>query len=69
MKIAEGCGYKTFNKVKTETELTTILNDIKGKDGPHFIEILIRPGVRSDLGRPKMNPVQSKTKFMEFLRI
>ena len=36
-------------------------------DGPVMLEIKIRPGARSDLGRPKTTPVENRDAFMDFL--
>ena len=36
--------------------------------GPNFLEIRIKPGARSDLGRPKEKPFQNKEIFVEKLK-
>lgn len=33
-----------------------------------MIEIKIKPGARSNLGRPKSSPLDNKKVFMEFLK-
>lgn len=35
--------------------------------GPAFLEIKVKKGARSDLGRPKERPQENKALFMKFL--
>jgi phosphonopyruvate decarboxylase len=35
--------------------------------GPAFLEIKLKPGTRSDLGRPTSSPLDNKNAFMDFL--
>ena len=37
------------------------------RDGPTMLEIKLKPGARSNLGRPKTTPVQNRDAFMRFL--
>jgi phosphonopyruvate decarboxylase len=50
--------------VTSNTELTKVLNQIKEASGPILINILVRKGNRSDLGRPTTTPIQNKQAFM-----
>ena len=40
---------------------------LKKTSGPALLEIRVKKGARSDLGRPKTNPKENKSNFMEFL--
>jgi phosphonopyruvate decarboxylase len=35
--------------------------------GPAMLELMVRKGARSDLGRPKSSPIENKTAFQGFL--
>ena len=65
--IAKACGYKTYQSVSTKQEIINQLEAIKSIQGPHFLEIKVKSGSRSDLGRPKSTPIENKNNFMEFL--
>ena len=40
---------------------------IRKYKGPTFLEIMVRKGSRSDLGRPTTTPIENKNAFMRFL--
>ena len=67
-QIAKSCGYMSSTKVRTFTEIIESFNLLKEKPGPHFIEILVRPGNREDIGRPTSSPLDNKKLIMEFLQ-
>lgn len=67
-KIALSCGYKNSFYVDNLNQLKTILNEIKDKSGPIFIEVKSSIGSRDDLGRPTTTPIQNKEAFMRYLR-
>lgn len=35
--------------------------------GPTFLEVRVKPGARSDLGRPQTSPVENKQALIEYL--
>ena len=68
MDIAKAVGYKNCFFVKTEDELSKILNEYKTDkfiDGPIFIEIACNLFSRKDLGRPISSPIENKKTFMK----
>lgn len=68
-KISLGCRYAAFRKAETADELAVAFAELStgNFDGPVMLEVKIRPGARSDLGRPKSTPIQNRDSFMEFL--
>jgi len=63
--IAEGCGYRQYFAVRDSHSLTRSFQEGYQKPGPVLIEVHIRAGSRSDLGRPTSSPIQNKKSFME----
>jgi len=66
--IAKSCGYGEVFSVKSEEEIKEGVKRLRGAKGPAFMEVRIRPGARTDLGRPKTKTIESKTAFMKFLQ-
>lgn len=64
--IASICGYA--NAVSLEDADSLIRTLSQRTAGPRFIEIKIRTGSRSDLGRPTRTPARNKADFMVFVR-
>jgi phosphonopyruvate decarboxylase len=62
---AQALGYKRTVKVTTKEELRSAL--IETGENPQFIEVRVRRGARSDLGRPQSSPLENKNAFMEAL--
>jgi len=62
--IARCAGYAGVFSVKTREELQRVLGE---KNGPLFIEALVRKGSRKDLGRPDSSPQENKENFMRFI--
>ncbi|KAF4653553.1 hypothetical protein FOZ61_008909 [Perkinsus olseni] len=64
--IARDAGYPTAIRVRTEEELSAAVSNAVAhlRAGPVFIEVLVKPGVRSDLGRPTTTPQENKDAFM-----
>jgi len=63
-KIAKNCGYKMVKKISTLEELKEGVEWIRSNNGPILLEIIIRNGSRSNLGRPIESPLESKINFM-----
>jgi phosphonopyruvate decarboxylase len=66
--IAEACGYPSQTKVIDSTGVIDAVDFALSTPGPHFIEVLVRPGSRSDLGRPTRTPEQNKMDLMDFVK-
>ena len=66
--IANACGYKIIRKVTKPEEIKLSINKlINSGKGPLFLEILVRKGFRSNLGRPTIKPLDNKKSFMDKL--
>lgn len=66
-KLAQACGYKVADKIDNAKDLINLIDLIKNKDGPIFLEIKINPGNSSNLSRPASNPLDYKNLFMKCL--
>lgn len=64
VKIAMACGYNKAKSVSSEIELSAAIKEFKNSSGPVFLEIRVRKGFRSDLGRPKTTPLETRNGFM-----
>ena len=62
--IAAACGYKHAHRATCMEELATFLTVARESNELSLIEIEVRIGSRSDLGRPTTTPVQNKEMFM-----
>ena len=65
--IAEGCGYRKTWLATTEDELSAMLPDFFGAQGPVLLEIRIKTGARADLKRPDTTTQQRTVSFMKTL--
>ncbi len=65
---AKACGYGLALRADTEQELAEGLEKIMDYEGPALLEIRVRKGARSELGRPKSAPRENKEEFMRFLQ-
>ena len=63
--VARACGYGIVLEAKTKDEIKNAFTNSKSQKGPAFIEIRVRKGARSNLGRPTLTPQQQKREFME----
>jgi phosphonopyruvate decarboxylase len=66
--IAEACGFRTSQSADSLENLVRYIGNALASPGPHFIEIRVRQGHRSDLGRPTRTPIENKLDFSNFLR-
>lgn len=62
--IASAMGYKHAYNAKDKSDLMEILNNVHQLTGPILINVMVRKGNRSDLGRPTTTPIQNKQAFM-----
>ncbi len=65
--IACACGYKGIFQASGADELRRVLKNFKKAAGPALLEVVIKQGSRSDLGRPTLSPVENKKLFMDFI--
>lgn len=65
--IAIASGYKSATRVTKKDDIPNIVKAAQQEQGPSFIEIQVKPGHRSDLGRPTSTPAQNKQAMMKFL--
>jgi phosphonopyruvate decarboxylase len=66
--VARACGYTKVFEAETPQEITDALNNLRDTEGPAMLHIKVKPGARSNLGRPTSSPVQNKAQFMNFLQ-
>jgi phosphonopyruvate decarboxylase len=65
--VAIACGYRAVRRVETLGDLRTALEELAQIEGPTLLEVRVRTGARSDLGRPTSTPLENKAAFMAFL--
>lgn len=65
--IAEACGYKRTWQAESAEEVRARVKELRAADGPALLEVRVRRGSRSDLGRPKSSPLENKAAFMKTL--
>lgn len=67
--VAKACGYAEALTVQSEAEVKTALKYLSSSavDGPVMVEIQVKGGSRSDLGRPTTTPIENKVAFMQKL--
>ncbi len=67
--VASACGYDLVGEtVATESALIAAVKDLGSATGRRFLEVLVQPGSRSDLGRPKETPLANRDIFVSRLR-
>ena len=59
--------YKLFI-AQSKRELTHVIKEFLDYKKSSFLEVIICPGSRSDLGRPSIKPVNNKLNFMKFIK-
>ncbi len=67
-EIASACGYVSAIRVDSRENILKALAYANAHEGPHFIDIHVRPGNRIDIGRPTTTPEQNKNAIMQYLR-
>jgi phosphonopyruvate decarboxylase len=63
--IAKACGYQHIYSAHNNDELISALEKRKRVSGVSLIEIKLRRGARTDLGRPDTTPIENKKTFMD----
>jgi len=67
--IAKACGYDIVAEtVSTEAGLRHAVSALTGSQGTRFLEVMVQPGSRKDLGRPEESPVANRDVFVHRLR-
>lgn len=64
---AKSVGYIFAQAVDSLDSLNEVWDKFSHVMGPAFLEIKVKKGARSDLGRPKERPQENKALFMKFL--
>lgn len=67
--IAKACGYKNVWRTETRESLQEKIKLFSSSEGPSLLEVFVKKGARSNLGRPTISPVENKKDFMENLKI
>ncbi len=65
--LAIASGYCWSKKCSSKDEIISLIKEMKTIKGPALLEIQVKKGFRSDLGRPTVSPVDNKKSFMKFL--
>lgn len=66
--IAKACGYVSSVSISNINEIKSCIEFLKPKPGPHLLEVKVRKGSRSNLGRPTSTPIHNKEALMKLLR-
>lgn len=66
--VAKACGYSYVATAATAEEIRGKVEEISSHNGPALLEVIVKQGHRSDLGRPTTTPQENKKAFMEFLK-
>lgn len=75
--VAKAAGYKralrVCSKEGVKKAIDAFLEAADGEEsengaGAHLVEILLQPGTRSDIGRPKSTPVENRDLFQTKVR-
>jgi phosphonopyruvate decarboxylase len=66
--MAKAVGYKNYFSVDNKIDLLKILAKTETCELPLFLEIKVKRGNRSDLGRPTTTPSQNREFFMNYLQ-
>ncbi len=66
-RIAKACGYTQAWRIRRHADVAGKVGRLRATQGPAMLEIMIRKGARSDLGRPKSSPIDNKAAFIGFL--
>ena len=63
-KIAQASGYHALDPVDSIVNLQKAIEAGPQLNTPTFLEVLVAPGSRNNLGRPLTTPLQNKSEFM-----
>jgi phosphonopyruvate decarboxylase len=66
--VASACGYDVVEgPLESEADIRSAIERLSGQLGRRFVELRVRTGSRSDLGRPKETPQENKALFTAHL--
>jgi phosphonopyruvate decarboxylase len=66
---AQALGYRWAASTTRVDEIPALVATMREQAGPCLLEVRVRPGNRSDLGRPTRTPAQAKRAFMAALGV
>lgn len=66
--IVKSVNYKNIIGIDTQENLSRNILWFLENDGPSFLEIRLKPGSRTELGRPTIKPIDNKRNLIEFLQ-
>ncbi len=66
--VALACGYRWAKATDQVQDLVGLVGEMRAAGGPALLEVRVRPGARSDLGRPTRTPTESRQAFAEAVR-
>jgi len=61
-------GYDKVIQASNKSDVKGALKELQKFKGKVLLEIIIKKGSRSDLGRPTITPYENKKAFMEFIK-
>ena len=67
-EIALSCGYRQVASISEIDDLEKNISSLIEETGPVFIEIKVKKGARSDLGRPTSLPIENRNAFVNYIR-
>ncbi len=68
LNLVKSNGYRSFYSAENNQQLLLLIDKFVKNIGPNFLEIKVKSGSRSNLGRPTIMPKESKKDFMRFLK-
>jgi len=66
--VVKSLNYNNMVSVNNANDLSKKISEYFNSNGPSFIEIKLKPGSRSDLGRPTIKPIDNKLNLIKFLK-
>ena len=67
-KLIKSNGFSSVFSVKKRSDIKNKIEKTLQSERPAFLEVIIKPGSRDDLGRPTIKPVDNKIAFMKFIQ-
>lgn len=67
-KLFESVGFKYFKSVSTLAEIEEVVKSEEFVNNNYALEVLVKLGSRSELGRPTITPVQGKKNLMSSIK-
>jgi phosphonopyruvate decarboxylase len=67
-RLALAAGYRVAETAADEAGVVDAVTRFSDAAGPALLEVIVRPGARSNLGRPKTSPRENRDALMQWLR-